>query len=390
MGTYFINPYKNYYEKLNTNTNIINECNNLISSATTSQQIIDSLNSKLVDSRWKELGYQELVSNSIPGISTEIQTIMNNLTDGLLSVCTISINELLPLLIKLKEEDEKFEGLKCDLANLKAPERYDKKGNETQSYRDYISQESSLKSAINDSEKLCIQYQKEIDNIVNNIKSLDSSIQETNTSAYATTSTSGISVVSTSNLDNLVKINYNGINYNVVNTKIPVVEYSEYVQKNRMYQNAGALGGQCMIASQIYARDLLRGTYSSKEDFINMKGSPATRINEKVRSQSKDEVLSYVYNEIQEGHPVVLQVTQKRSNEGLRHLVTVVGFKENVTSYSQLTSENILVLDNVDGKIQTLSERNRELYNQGGNGYYALGPTENFLAKEVNTVTYNA
>lgn len=257
MGTYFINPYKNYYEKLNTNTNIINECNNLISSATTSQQIIDSLNSKLVDSRWKELGYQELVSNSIPGISTEIQTIMNNLTDGLLSVCTISINELLPLLIKLKEEDEKFEGLKCDLANLKAPERYDKKGNETQSYRDYISQESSLKSAINDSEKLCIQYQKEIDNIVNNIKSLDSSIQETNTSAYATTSTSGISVVSTSNLDNLVKINYNGINYNVVNTKIPVVEYSEYVQKNRMYQNAGALGGQCMIASQIYARDLL-------------------------------------------------------------------------------------------------------------------------------------
>ena len=390
MGTYFINPYKNYYEKLNTNTNIINECNNLISSATTSQQIIDSLNSKLVDSRWKELGYQELVSNSIPGISTEIQTIMNNLTDGLLSVCTISINELLTLLIKLKEEDEKFEGLKCDLANLKAPERYDKKGNETQSYRDYISQESSLKSAINDSEKLCIQYQKEIDNIVNNIKSLDSSIQETNTSAYATTSTSGISVVSTSNLDNLVKINYNGINYNVVNTKIPVVEYSEYVQKNRMYQNAGALGGQCMIASQIYARDLLRGTYSSKEDFINMKGSPATRINEKVRSQSKDEVLSYVYNEIQEGHPVVLQVTQKRSNEGLRHLVTVVGFKENVTSYSQLTSENILVLDNVDGKIQTLSERNRELYNQGGNGYYALGPTENFLAKEVNTVTYNA
>ena len=390
MGTYFINPYKNYYEKLNTNTNIINECNNLISSATTSQQIIDSLNSKLVDSRWKELGYQELVSNSIPGISTEIQTIMNNLTDGLLSVCTISINELLPLLIKLKEEDEKFEGLKCDLANLKAPARYEKKGNETQSYRDYISQESSLKSAINDSEKLCIQYQKEIDNIVNNIKSLDSSIQETNTSAYATTSTSGISVVSTSNLDNLVKINYNGINYNVVNTKIPVVEYSEYVQKNRMYQNAGALGGQCMIASQIYARDLLRGTYSSKEDFINMKGSPATRINEKVRSQSKDEVLSYVYNEIQEGHPVVLQVTQKRSNEGLRHLVTVVGFKENVTSYSQLTSENILVLDNVDGKIQTLSERNRELYNQGGNGYYALGPTENFLAKEVNTVTYNA
>ena len=70
-------------------------------------------------------------------------------------------------------------------------------------------------------------------------------------------------------------------------------------------------------------------------------------------------------------------------------MVTVVGFKEAVNSYSQLNSENILVLDNVDGKIQTLSERNRDLYNQGGNGYYALGPTENFLAKEVYNITYS-
>ena len=157
-----------------------------------------------------------------------------------------------------------------------------------------------------------------------------------------------------------------------------------------MYQNAGALNGQCMIASQIYARDLLTGTYSSKSNFVNMKGSPATRINERVRSQDKDDVLKYVFDEVREGHPVVLQVTQKRSNEGLRHLVTVVGFKEEVTSYSDLTPENILVLDTVDGKIQTLSERNRSLYNQGGKGFQALGPTDVFLAKEVNMETLNA
>ena len=56
-----------------------------------------------------------------------------------------------------------------------------------------------------------------------------------------------------------------------------------------------------------------------------------------------------------------------------------------VTDFSQLTPENILVLDNVDGKIQTLSERNRELYNNG-NGYQALGATNLFLAQEVETV----
>lgn len=390
MGTYFVNPYKEYFEKLNTCTTIINECNNLISSTSISQQIIDNLNSKLKSSNWQELGYQELVSSSIPGISAEIQTIIDNLTDGLLSVCTISINELLPIVSKLKEEDEKHEELKNELANLTIPQRYDKKGNETQNYKNYVSRKASLNSLINNSKNLCEQYQNEANDLVSKIKNLDSSIKQSNISDYISDDlTSNISIVSTSNLDNLLTINYNGTNYNIVDTKIPVVEYSNYIQKNKMYQNAGALGGQCMIASQIYARDLLRGTYTSKEDFVNMEGSPATRINEKVCSQNKDEVLQYVYNEIQEGHPVVLQVTQKRSNEGLRHLVTVVGFKEGVNSYSQLNSENILVLDNVDGKIQTLSERNRDLYNQGGNGYYALGPAENFLAKEVYNITYS-
>ena len=38
------------------------------------------------------------------------------------------------------------------------------------------------------------------------------------------------------------------------------------------------------------------------------------------------------YDELNKGNPVVLQVTQKRSNEGLRHFVTVVGYSSNVTS----------------------------------------------------------
>ena len=91
------------------------------------------------------------------------------------------------------------------------------------------------------------------------------------------------------------------------------------------------------------------------------------------------ESIEYMYNELSQGHPVVLQVTQKRSNEGLRHLVTAVGYSSSVNSYQDLTPENILVLDCVDGKVQTLNERNRKLYNQGGK-YQSLGPTEKFLA----------
>ena len=102
-------------------------------------------------------------------------------------------------------------------------------------------------------------------------------------------------------------------------------------------------------------------------------------MNERTKSSSEQPVKDYMYQELAQGHPVVLQVTQKRSNEGLRHLVTAVGFSSNVTSSADLTPENILVLDCVDGKVQTLSERNRKLYAQGGT-YQALGPTNNFLA----------
>ena len=128
-----------------------------------------------------------------------------------------------------------------------------------------------------------------------------------------------------------------------------------------------------------------------KSDYASSSSSPATRMNNQVRSQNADDILKYVYQEVSSGRPVALQVTQRRSNEGLRHFVTVVGFDASVKSYKDLTPDKILVLDCVDGKVQTLSgqERtdgkghNRQLFNQGGKGYYALGATQTFLAKEV-------
>jgi hypothetical protein len=57
----------------------------------------------------------------------------------------------------------------------------------------------------------------------------------------------------------------------------------------------------------------------------------------------------------------------------------MVGYTSDVKSAADLTPDKILVLDCVDGKVQTLSERNRKLFNQGGT-YQALGPTEKFLA----------
>ena len=182
--------------------------------------------------------------------------------------------------------------------------------------------------------------------------------------------------------------NHNGRDFNMVNTKIDVPTYQEYVKKNGLNQNAGLLGGDCMLLSQYYATDLERGTYTRKSTMANRQGGPATRINDRKSSTNPDEVLEYTYQQLSKGHPVVLQVSQVRSDEGLRHLVTAVGYASSVKSSKDLTPDNILVLDCVDGNLQTLGQaraeggHERRLFAQGGK-YQALGPTATFLAKEV-------
>ena len=144
-----------------------------------------------------------------------------------------------------------------------------------------------------------------------------------------------------------------------------------------------------MLLSQYYAKDLLTGKPTSKNTVVNLGGSPATRLNERMRSTNVNDILNYTYNELNQGHPVVLQVSQVRSDQGARHLVTAVGYSSDVKGPQDMTPDKILVLDCVDGKIQTLGQSRetgghaRRLFAQGGN-YQALGPTEKFLAKEVN------
>ena len=126
---------------------------------------------------------------------------------------------------------------------------------------------------------------------------------------------------------------YNGKEFNVTNTKINVDDYAAYLQKNKIYQNAGFMGNECMLLSQYFASDMLKGTYTSKDTMDGHGGSPAVKINEKVISGNVEPVMEYTYNELSQGNPVVLQVTQKKSNEGKRHLVTAVGYSSSVTSY---------------------------------------------------------
>ena len=390
--TYFVDPYKKYYDTLSANTNIESESESIVSKMTDINSLIKSLKSSLSSSGWKEMGIDEISNTTIPKLTSNIETLESNLENGLQAVATASINELLPLLTKLKEEDEKYEDTNTELNNLVVPVQYDKDGDVTAAYSAYIKQRNSLQAKLSEYRINCQNYKNNCDTVITKIKSLETAVADFKEEVVTSSSgseTATLTLVDGESSGAVIKVSYSGKEFYVVNTKNSVLNYEKYIQQNGLYQNAGLLGNQCMLLSQYYAVDLMRGTYTSGNTMANTQGSPATRINNRVSSENEDDVLRYIYSEVQQGRPTVLQVTQKRSNEGLRHLVTVVGVDSSVTSYKDLTPDKILVLDCVDGKVQTLSDRTRTLYNQGGR-YQALGATQAFLAKEVQTVSQSA
>lgn len=381
----FTDPYKKFYETLKNVTFIAQESETVATKISDSSKLISSLKSALSDSGWKELGIETLSNTTIPNLITNIATLESNIETVLKVACTKAVNELLPELEKLKTESENFDSINSEIENLVVPVSYDKDNEETAAYREYMNKKIELTRKLEESRVKREEYKRNCDTMISTIKALDGNIKDfpKKVSTSKNSDSTTVSIVDGSENGKLIKVNFNGTEFYVVNTKNNVFDYEKYVQKIGAYQNAGYMGSRCDLLSQQIAVDLLKGTNTSKSIYADSVSGVAMRITHSVRSQNKDDVLKFLYQEVNNGRPVVLQVTQKRSNEGLRHFVTVVGFDSTVSSYKDLTPEKILVMDCVDGKVQTLSARNRNLFNQGGKGYLATGATQEFLAKEV-------
>ena len=168
--------------------------------------------------------------------------------------------------------------------------------------------------------------------------------------------------------DNMLLYSYDGSYFYVPNTAISIDDYASYVQNNGLYQNCYFMGNRCIELASIYAEDMITGDYTSKSQYTN--SSIYNRMND-ITFDSTSEIQECIYNEVLAGRPLSIQVSQKKG-PGYRHFVTVVGFDSSVTSASDLTPENILVLDCFDGKIQRLSERNRTLTRWGDTNTYRV------------------
>ena len=120
MSKYFIDPYKNYYEKLSSASSIIESANSLKSSVENAVNAYGRLSSQVETSLWKELGYTALASSSIPSLLNYAKVLNENIASGLVNVCNKCINELFAMLSSLKEKDELLENKEQQLASKKS------------------------------------------------------------------------------------------------------------------------------------------------------------------------------------------------------------------------------------------------------------------------------
>ena len=378
MGQYFTSDYENYLTKLSgVAATLCNDAETMGYKADEAKKDIEKLSKYSGNSNWVEQGATEFNSSTINLYKVSAEAIKENIEKSLKPACIEIRDVLVPTLKDLKDEDEKLTKCIEDLNNLSEPIRYDSEGIETSAYTTYRLTKRKLDDTKYLSEEECKKLDKKVKASIDEIKNYDNSVID----VVVSTSTNTEAVDYSDNKNLLKYTDHDGRQYWVVNTKISVSDYAQYVQQAGVWQRY-ILGDQCMLLSQYYAVDMLRGSYTSQATMAAMQGSPATRMNKSVKSQNPDDILKFVYDETVAGRPTVLQVTQKK--QGSRHLVTVVGFADTVKSWKDLTPENIFVLDCADGKAQNLTGHNRKLKAVGADALYqALGATDEFLQNEV-------
>ena len=139
----------------------------------------------------------------------------------------------------------------------------------------------------------------------------------------------------------------------MVDTSISVQDYYNHVKANGICQDTdpSIYGDYCLAFAYIHSSNMKNGNTSDgagEASNYAHAGEFDTYI-----TDTKSEMLGKVYEELNKGNPVILQVNG--NSEGTcRHFVTVVGYKNTVTSAANLTENDLLILDSWDGELERM------------------------------------
>ncbi len=376
MSDYYNETYKNYYNKLSSTKDTAKV--KYVSEETVNQ--LKNVKGQITSSNWKELAVERIANGVLSNIEADSKVLDTNIVNSLNEARTMSYDELLPALEKLKTTDEKYDKVVSELKSATG----DKKTELTE-------EKASL-------EKLLNTYRNNVDNTISKIKKV-SSIKDahgshrpvykilsrnmtlekddtgrlidissaagavtlsgvkkaTSSSSKGASKSSGSTAKSTTSKasgDGTVKLKALGGTWNVVKTKTSLTEYAGIVQKNKICQtnDTSKYSDYCLAFSYVHASNMKNGQVDNAQAAGNYKhaGEFTTFVND-----NKQVVLNKVYEEVNKGNPVILQVNGN-SKGTVRHFVTVVGYKDTVKSGSTITEDDLLILDSWDGQIERM------------------------------------
>ena len=390
MSQYFSEKYQNYYNKLSSSKGN-NKYINLSSSNT-----ISSVQSAIDSSEWKEQGLSYLTSNVLRDILDNCRTVEANITETLTKAQRTSYNSLLPKLEKFKEKDNEYTKLLETIA-----------ASDDESKKDYEDKKNKLESELK-------TYQGEVDSLIDEIKEYNEEIKEikargnvvyagkngnklyekdangflvevgtvatngayvlshtkvesasptakdvssklgyTKSKVVRLSTSTGGSTSSSSSSGKMKDLNILGGDWKVVDTSISVQDYYNHVKANGICQDTdpSIYGDYCLAFAYIHSSNMKNGNTSDgagEASNYAHAGEFDTYI-----TDNKSEMLGKVYEELNKGNPVILQVNG--NSEGTcRHFVTVVGYKNTVTSAANLTEKDLLILDSWDGELERM------------------------------------
>lgn len=359
MATYFIEPYTKYYNTLNSSGGMENKCKELEEYINQLANNISSLSSFVKSSTWKEIGSEEITNNSFPKTSKTLDALKVDISEHLKLAITNSV-ALLGKVKELKEKDEEYETKKQELESLKKnePSYSDENGYESSSHSNWRNNVSNLEKEIKKLEEDCKKLQEESRSLANGINAIELEKIVEDVPVATTASEQQISFVDTTNTGNTRLWTYNGITYITPNSKMGVGDYVSLEKKKGIYEttNYSKYGDHCLGFAYVHAYDIYAGiTNDTADSGYHYRHASSF---EEYSSDNKNNVLKVVYDEINSGKPVVLQVNGNKKGTS-RHYVTVLGYNSNVKNASQLTEDDLVILDSYDGNVKTVGKNGR-------------------------------
>lgn len=380
MAIFFKDNYKKIHDALENASDMQGISTSLSEDMSTSHTKFKNISTAIDSSTWTELGKMQL-SSELMGIISEQIGVLNQGISVLNEAVSEAMGNLLPKLKELKEKDEKLEEIKNLQDSLSAPSQYDKNGKVNPSYTTYVNSYNEYTKQINELNEALKNLTAECDGIINKINGLKP--KKIEIKRPATGAGNNSQYVKSNQPNNYLlthdmyvgrgdgrMLNYG--EYSVVDTPFSLVNYFNYIQKNRVYQDGSDSTNACFSVAHFYAKSMLMNTTKSGalSSQLSATAGDVFYKDRRLHEPSQQAALKAIYEELKAGRPVSIDVRRKKP--GGRHVVTVVGFKSNVKSAADLRAEDLLILDTWDGQIERMDTATSRVMAAGqevGQGY---------------------